>query len=102
MKITDWINQLPKFFRNFFFLFTMIFIVWMIFFDANDLISQYKMSSQLNDLENEREYYQQKIIEVKAEQDALLKDKVKLEKFAREHYLMKKPTEDIYILVEEK
>ena len=102
MKLMDWINQLPKFFRNFFFLFTMIFIVWMIFFDANDLISQYKMSSQLNDLENEREYYQQKIIEVKAEQDALLKDKVKLEKFAREHYLMKKPTEDIYILVEEK
>jgi len=102
MKITDWINRLPKFFRNFFFLFTIVFIVWMIFFDANDLISQYKMSSQLNDLENEREYYQQKIIEVKAEQDALLKDKVKLEKFAREHYLMKKPTEDIYILVEEK
>ena len=60
------------------------------------------MSSQLKDLENEREYYQQKIIEVQAERDALLKDRVKLEKFAREHYLMKKPTEDIYILVEEK
>lgn len=59
------------------------------------------MNNELNNLENEREYYEQKITEVKAEQDALLKDKEKLEKFAREHYLMKKPTEDIYILVEE-
>jgi cell division protein DivIC len=102
MKLTEWINRLPKLFRNFFFLFFIVFTVWMIFFDSNDLISQYKMSSQLKDLENEREYYQQKIIEVQAERDALLKDRVKLEKFAREHYLMKKPTEDIYILVEEK
>lgn len=59
------------------------------------------MRSQLKDLENEREYYQQKIIEVKAEKEALMQDKVKLEKFAREHYLMKKPSEEIYILVEE-
>ena len=101
MKIFEWIKTLPPFSRNFFFLFTVAFVIWMIFFDSNDLISQYKMNAQLNDLENEREYYLQKIIEVKAEQEALLKDKVKLEKFAREHYLMKKPTEDIYILVEE-
>ncbi|WP_299254648.1 septum formation initiator family protein [uncultured Cytophaga sp.] len=80
----------------------MVFIIWMIFFDSNDLISQYKMNKQLNDLESERDYYEQKIVEVKAEEDALIKDKDKLEKFAREHYLMKKPTEDIYILVEEK
>ena len=80
----------------------MVFIIWMIFFDSNDLISQYKMNKQLNDLESERDYYEQKIVEVKAEEDALIKDKDKLEKFAREHYLMKKPTEDIYILVEKK
>jgi cell division protein DivIC len=80
----------------------MIFVIWMIFFDSNDLISQYKMNKNLNDLESEKDYYEQKIIEVNAEEDALIKDKDKLEKFAREHYLMKKPTEDIYILVEEK
>lgn len=101
MKLKEWIDRLPPFFRNFFFLFAVVFAMWMIFFDSNDLISQYKMNRQLSELENEQEYYLQKIIEVKAEQDALLKDKVKLEKFAREHYLMKKPTEDIYILVEE-
>lgn len=101
MKILERIQTLPPIFRNFFFLFSMVFIIWMIFFDSNDLISQYKMNKQLNDLESEREYYEQKIVEVKAEEDALIKDKDKLEKFAREHYLMKKPTEDIYILVEE-
>jgi len=101
MKIFEWTKNLPPFFRNFFFLFSAVFIVWMIFFDSNDIISQYKMKRQLSDLENERAYYEQKIIEVKAEEEALMKDKEKLEKFAREHYLMKKPTEDIYILVEE-
>ncbi|ABG60372.1 FtsB family cell division protein [Cytophaga hutchinsonii] len=101
MKIFEWTKTLPPFFRNFFFLFSVVFIIWMIFFDSNDIISQYKMRKQLSDLENEREYYEQKIIEVKAEEEALMQDKVKLEKFAREHYLMKKPTEDIYILVEE-
>jgi len=80
----------------------MVFVIWMIFFDSNDLISQYKMNKNLNDLESEKDYYEQKIVEVNAEEDALIKDKDKLEKFAREHYLMKKPTEDIYILVEEK
>jgi cell division protein DivIC len=80
----------------------MVFVIWMIFFDSNDLISQYRMNKNLNDLESEKDYYEQKIIEVNAEEDALIKDKDKLEKFAREHYLMKKPTEDIYILVEEK
>ena len=101
MKILEWFQTFPPFFRNFFFLFSMVFVIWMIFFDSNDLISQYKMNKQLNDLESERDYYEQKIVEVKAEEDALMKDKEKLEKFAREHYLMKKPTEDIYILVEE-
>lgn len=101
MKLFEWIKSLPPIFRNFFFLFTIVFAVWMIFFDANNLISQYRMKQQKDDLENEREYYEQKIIDVKAEEEALMQDKVKLEKFAREHYLMKKPTEDIYILVEE-
>lgn len=101
MKILEWTKTLPPIFRDFFFLSSIVFVIWMIFFDSNDLISQYRMNSQYNALLNEKEYYEQKIVEVKAEQEALLKDKVKLEKFAREHYLMKKPSEDIYILVEE-
>jgi cell division protein DivIC len=41
-----------------------------------------------------------KIAEVKSDREELLSDDALLEKFARENYLMKKPTEDIYVIVE--
>jgi cell division protein DivIC len=59
------------------------------------------MKHQLIRLEEDREYYIEKIEEVKTEREALIGNKQKLEKFARENYLMKRPSEDVYILVEE-
>jgi len=59
------------------------------------------MKRQLIRLEEDKEYYTEKIEEVKMEREALIGNKQKLEKFARENYLMKKPSEDVYILVEE-
>jgi len=71
------------------------------FFDSNDIYSQYMLSKKLSTLEEQKEYYQEKIIEVKEDREELFSDEVMLEKFAREKYLMKRPTEDIYIVVEE-
>ena len=96
-----WIKNLPPFTRNFYFLFGVLFLVWMLFFDPNDLITQYKLSRKLNNLENQRNYYLQKIEEVKQERNELFSDHEMLEKFARENYLMKKKEEDLYIIVEE-
>jgi cell division protein FtsB len=39
---------------------------------------------------------------VKKDREELLSNQELLEKFAREKYLMKKKTEDIYLVVEEK
>lgn len=72
----------------------------MIFLDSNDLISRYRMGAKLRDLENEKEYYQEKISEVEKDRHELMTDKELLEKFAREKYLMKKPTEDVFIIQE--
>ncbi len=94
--------SIPKFFKSFYFLVAFPFLIWMIFFDPNDFISQYRMRRKLKDLENEKAYYQEKILEVEDERQALLKDNKKLEKFARENYLMKKPGEDVYVIVEKK
>jgi len=95
------IDKLPRFTRNFFFISGLFFLVWMMFFYSNDIYSQYMLSKKLSTLEEQKEYYQEKIIEVKEDREELLSDEVMLEKFAREKYLMKRPTEDIYILVEE-
>ena len=94
-------NKLPKSFRNFYFLTAFIFLLWMLALDSNNLITRFQMSSKLRALENEKEYYQEKIKEVRGDHDELFGDRESVEKFAREKYLMKKKTEDIFI-VEEK
>ena len=87
-------------FRNFYFLSLSFFLVWMLLFDTNDFYSQYKLSAKLSDLREDRAFYINKIDEVKKEREELFSDKDLLEKFAREKYLMKKPTEDLYIIEE--
>ena len=73
----------------------------MFFFDANDVITQVKLGSKQSELESSKSFYEEKIIEVKNDKEALLNDKELLEKLAREKYLMKKDDEDIFIVVEE-
>ena len=91
-------KKLSPLFRNFYFVSGLCFLTWMLFLDSNDLISRFKMSSKLRSLENEKEYYQEKIAEVEKDKQELTTNKELLEKFAREKYLMKKPTEDIFII----
>jgi hypothetical protein len=62
---------------------------------------RFQLSSKLRSLENERVYYEEKIKEVEKDRNELFGDNHSLEKFAREKYLMKKESEDIFI-VEEK
>jgi len=95
------LKKIPAFSRNFFFLTAFFFLVWMLFFDSNDIYSQYKLSRKLKNLEARKTFYQEKIMEVRQDREELLSNPELLEKFAREKYLMKKPTEDIYVLVEE-
>jgi cell division protein FtsB len=56
------------------------------------------MSSKLRALESEKEYYEAKILEVEKDRKELMTNKELLEKFAREKYLMKKETEDLFII----
>jgi cell division protein DivIC len=95
------LKKLPKPFRNFFVLTTIIFFVWMLLLDPNNLIARFQLRSKLRSLENEKEYYEEKIKEVEKDRDELFGDKESVEKFAREKYLMKKETEDIFIVEEQ-
>ncbi|WP_317170018.1 FtsB family cell division protein [Mucilaginibacter inviolabilis] len=88
--------------KNKFFLVTMAFLVWMIFFDKNDLFSQYEYRKQVNKLKQERDFYKKETDQVTKELDELTSNPQKLEKFAREKYLMKKDNEDVYVIVHEK
>ncbi|TXK50860.1 septum formation initiator family protein [Pontibacter qinzhouensis] len=95
-------RHIPKFFRNFYFVTTALFLIWMFFFDSNDFITQYRMSKQLSEKEEEKQYYLDKIEEVEKDRRELMSNPELLEKFARENYLMKRPGEDVFIIVPKK
>lgn len=86
--------------RNFYVISLLIFLCWMLVLDSNDFISQAKLSSKLKNLEAERSHYLEKIDEVKKDREELLSNSELLEKFAREKYLMRRKTEDLYVIVE--
>jgi cell division protein FtsB len=94
-------RKLPPVFKNFYFIVGVIFIIWMLFIDSNDLYSQFKKRGKLRELEQQKAYYTQMIKEVEKDREELLSNNELLEKFAREKYLMKKESEDLYILVVE-
>ncbi|QCR23431.1 septum formation initiator family protein [Pontibacter sp. SGAir0037] len=96
------LKRIPGIFRSFYFITTVLFLVWMLFFDSNDFVTQYHMSKQLSDLEDDKEYYQDLINEVQKDRKELMSNPELLEKFAREKYLMKRPTEDVFIIVPKK
>ncbi|TAF45759.1 MAG: septum formation initiator family protein [Sphingobacteriales bacterium] len=88
--------------KNKYFIASLAFLVWMFFFDRNDLIAQFDYRADLEKLKNEKEFYIQEISKVQKDLIALTTNQQKLEKFAREKYLMKKNNEDIFVIVEQK
>ena len=96
------IKKLPKAFRNFYFVAFAIFFGWMLLLDSNNLVAHYQLRSKLNALEDEKEYYEEKIQEVKKDRSELFGDRESVEKFAREKYLMKRDNEDIFLVKEPK
>ena len=95
-------KRLIDLFRNKFFLVTVAFVVLMTFFDKNDLLSQYQYHQEVSNLKQERDFYKEQTTKVAKDLDELTTNPQKLEKFAREKYLMRKDNEDVFVIVKEK
>ena len=101
MKIdTEKLKPFVKYLKNKFVIATAIFAVWITFFDQNNLLSRISSVRTLHQMEKQKEYYAKKIEEDALHTNELLSDDENLEKFAREQYLMKKPDEDVFVIVE--
>lgn len=94
-------QTLKRLFSNFYVVVGVLFVVWLTFFDSTDLYTQIKQTAKLRNLTQEKEFYLEKIEEVKADREELLSNDELLEKFARENYLMHKEGEDVFIVVED-
>lgn len=86
--------------RNKYILASIAFVIWMLFFDRNDLSTQYEYWSQLKTLNKEKEFYTRETEQVKKDLQELTSNPKQLQKFAREKYLMKKDNEDIFVIID--
>ena len=73
----------------------------MILIDSNGFVNRFKLSNKLDDLENEKNFYLNEINKISDEKSRFETDNDLFEKFAREQYLMKKKSEDIFYIVKE-
>jgi cell division protein DivIC len=87
--------------RNKFILTALVFFLWLLLFDQNNLVERRKSAREYDQLLQEKDYYQKKIEEDRKRIGELKTNSDNLEKFAREQYLMKKDNEDIFIIVDE-
>nr|WP_315214150.1 septum formation initiator family protein [uncultured Flavobacterium sp.] len=86
-----------KFLSNKYVWVLLFFSTWMIFLDNYSYFDHRFLDKQINELEDNKKYYQE---EIKKDQQNIkqLKNAEQIEKYAREKYYMKKDSEDIYII----
>jgi len=94
-KVNNPLNSIPAPMRNRYFLVLALFFAWMVFFDRHDLLTQWKLSKSVEELEVKKAYFSEKIIEAKEDKKEIESNR---EKFAREKYYMHKKDEEVFII----
>ena len=74
-----------------------VFGLLIVVFDKNNLIEAWRLKQKINALEVQETYYRQKIAEDSTVLENMKNDRY-LEQYAREHYLMKRKEETIYLV----
>jgi cell division protein FtsB len=77
-----------------------IFLIWIFLLDSNNYAYRSKQKSQIEELEIQKAYYLNKIATDSVRLFQLKTNDDILEQYAREEYLMKKPNEDLFIMVD--
>ncbi len=94
-------GRLYNLLKNKYFIVGLIFIVWMIFFDENNLVAHHRNKKRLSALKSQKEYYIEKIAEDNQKIEELRSGQNNLEKYAREQFYMSRPDEDVYMIIED-
>ncbi len=86
--------------KNKYILTLIIFFLWILLFDRNNLIERHRNLKKLHKLEKQKESYIERIHKNNKQLEELKSSNENLEKFAREQYFMKKEDEVIFIIKE--
>jgi cell division protein DivIC len=92
-------DRMPAWMKNRYVLTVLLFLLWIILLDPNNMISRIREAHTRNRLLREKEYYMGRIEEDRRKLNELRTNNENLEKYAREQYRMKRPDEDLFIIV---
>ena len=93
-------NKLIKFIKSPYLIITVLFGIWISFFDGNSYISQNKQKEQLKALQEQEGFYDREILLLGNNIRSIERDPEQLEKYARENYQYKKKGEQIFLVKE--
>lgn len=98
-KLKNLVEKYPflKIFGSRYILIFIAFVVWMLFFDTYSYLEHQTINKELNELEENKRFYEDEIRRDQSRIKVLQNDDY-VEKYAREKYYMKKDSEDIYII----
>ncbi|MDH6253963.1 cell division protein FtsB [Chryseobacterium sp. H1D6B] len=101
-KITpksETLKVLQKYILNKYFITICMFLVWMVFFDKTSFLVINELNGEISKYQDQLQYYKTEYQKNDDFYKKLMNDKSEKEKYARENYFMKKPNEEIFILV---
>lgn len=98
-KYREW-KQHPigKVLLNKYFVVGFIFLVWICFFDTNNVGQMIRSRVTLRRQERQIEFYKQEISKMNRKLEQLQSERDSLEKFAREEYYYHMDGEDVYVI----
>jgi cell division protein FtsB len=77
-------------------------MVWILFFDVRDLLTQRERKAELQELVATKTFYENEIFKAKKELTDIQTSAAALEKIAREKYKMKMENEELFLVEQSK
>jgi len=91
------IKKIMPYVANRYFIVSLGFLVWMLFFDQRDFFQQRERATELKKVEDAKKYYQKSIEYTQKQLNNIQNNKAAIEKYARERYLLRREGEELYL-----
>jgi cell division protein FtsB len=91
------IKKIMPYVANRYFVVSIGFVVWMLFFDQRDFFQQRERAAELKKVEDAKKYYQKEIEYTQKQLNNIQNNKAAIEKYARERYLLRREGEELYL-----
>ncbi len=87
-----------KILGNKYFITTVVFLVWITYFDQNDWLTLQSKKKELRGVRSNITYLNNEIAQMEKEKEELQSDPSAIERYSRETYRMKREGEDVYVI----